>query len=159
MLRFGGYKPTGRGKPASEYLAGAVEKGTFPSINLAVDLCNAVSLHSGLPITVVCATRAEAPYRIAVARKADSYVFNSGGQIIDVDGLLCLFDANGACGNAVKDSQRTKTAPDTTRTLSVIWGAAHLPYTTNRVADWYKTLSEKAGVRCSDAIVVERQAQ
>ena len=29
MLRFGGYKPTGRGKPASEYLRQAVEKADY----------------------------------------------------------------------------------------------------------------------------------
>ena len=27
LLRFGGYKPSGRGKPASEYIAGAARKG------------------------------------------------------------------------------------------------------------------------------------
>ena len=50
MLRHGGYKPTGRGKPASEYLVRAAEDGSLRSINAAVDACNAVSLHSGFPI-------------------------------------------------------------------------------------------------------------
>jgi hypothetical protein len=36
-----------------------------------------------------------------------TYVFNQSGQTIDVAGLLCLFDSDGPCGNAVKDSQRT----------------------------------------------------
>src|SRR5690606_14985949 len=53
MLRHGGYKPTGRGKPASEYLAQAAERGALSSINLAVDAGNLISLHSGLPISVV----------------------------------------------------------------------------------------------------------
>ena len=55
-LRPHGYKPTGRGKPASEYLVGAFEKGFFSptdGINAAVDLCNLTSFHSGLPISVV----------------------------------------------------------------------------------------------------------
>ena len=38
LLRHGGYKPAGRGKPASEYLAAAVTEGRFPAINLAVDM-------------------------------------------------------------------------------------------------------------------------
>ena len=38
LFRHGGYKPTGRGRPASEYLAKAVEKGSLPSINRAVDI-------------------------------------------------------------------------------------------------------------------------
>src|SRR5262249_32748464 len=43
LLRFphGGYKPTGRGKPSSEYLLRAVSEGTLGSINAAVDACNA----------------------------------------------------------------------------------------------------------------------
>ena len=52
LLRAGGFKPTGRSKPASEYLLKAVEEGRLTPINMAVDVCNAVSLHSGLPITV-----------------------------------------------------------------------------------------------------------
>ena len=53
LLRHGGFKPTGRSKPASEYLLKAVREGHLSPINLAVDACNAVSLHSGLPISVV----------------------------------------------------------------------------------------------------------
>src|SRR3954468_5867212 len=50
LLRHGGFKPTGRSKPASEYLLRAVGDGQLAPINLAVDVCNAVSLHSGLPV-------------------------------------------------------------------------------------------------------------
>ena len=53
LLREGGYKPTGRGKPASEYLIRATAEGALASINAAVDACNVVSLHSGLPISVI----------------------------------------------------------------------------------------------------------
>src|SRR5438093_172149 len=48
LLRQGGFKPTGRSKPASEYLLKAVREDGLSSINLAVDVCNIVSLHSGL---------------------------------------------------------------------------------------------------------------
>ena len=47
LLRHGGFKPSGRSKPASEYLIGAVLEGRFPRINAGVDACNVVSLHSG----------------------------------------------------------------------------------------------------------------
>ena len=50
LLRHGGYKPSGRSKPAAEYLTGALAKGEFPRINALVDACNVVSLHSGPPI-------------------------------------------------------------------------------------------------------------
>ena len=62
LLRHGGFKPTGRNKPASEYLIKAANGGLRSTINLAVDACNAVSLHSGLPISVVDAERARNPF-------------------------------------------------------------------------------------------------
>lgn len=122
MLRHGGYKPTGRGKPASEYLVRAAEEGGLRSINAAVDACNVVSLFSGFPISVVDLHLATTPFRIAIAPPGTSYVFNPAGQEIDVGGLVCLFDENGPIANAVKDSQRTKTHDETRATLSVIWG-------------------------------------
>src|SRR3954452_19900960 len=67
LLRKGGFKPTGRSKPASEYLLKASRDGTLGGINLAVDVCNVVSLHSGLPISVVDLARTTAPLRVAVA--------------------------------------------------------------------------------------------
>lgn len=140
LLRHGGYKPTGRGKPASEYLVRAVSEGALSSINAAVDACNAVSYHSGLPISVVDTDRAVAPFRIGIADAGVSYVFNASGQTIDLGGLLCLFDAEGPCANAVKDCQRTKTHPGTTRTLTVIWGTTALAGRAERTFDWYRDL-------------------
>jgi DNA/RNA-binding domain of Phe-tRNA-synthetase-like protein len=147
LLRHGGYKPTGRGKPASEYLIRAVGEGALSSINLAVDVCNAVSFHSGLPISVVDLAKAAPPFRLGLAAEGTEYVFNASGQTIDVAGLLCLFDSAGACANAVKDSQRTKTSADTTGTLTVIWGTNALPGLAQRTFDWYRGLLEAAGAK------------
>ncbi len=145
LLRHGGYKPTGRGKPASEYLLRAVGEGALSSINAAVDACNVASLHSGLPISVVDLDLAKEPMRIGVAAAGTSYVFNAGGQTIDVGGLLCLFDADGPCANAVKDSQRTKTTPTTKRTLSVVWGTKTLAGHTAKATEWYRALVSRSG--------------
>lgn len=145
MLRAGGYRPTGRGKPASEYLARAAGEGALRSINLAVDACNATSLHSGFPISVVDADRAPAPYRIGLASEQAAYVFNPAGQEIRLAGLLCLFDAEGPCANAVKDSQRTKTDDATRTTLSVVWGTReHVPAVDAALA-WYRQVLERSG--------------
>jgi DNA/RNA-binding domain of Phe-tRNA-synthetase-like protein len=152
LLRHGGYKPTGRGKPASEYLVRAAGDGTLGSINAAVDACNAVSLHSGLPISVVDLDLARPPLRIGVAPAGASYVFNASGQTIDLEGLLCLFDAEGPCANAVKDAQRTKTRADTRRTFTVLWGTRALPGRTERTFTWYRELLERLGA------TVERQS-
>jgi DNA/RNA-binding domain of Phe-tRNA-synthetase-like protein len=147
LLRHGGFKPAGRSKPASEYLARAVGDGALGSINPAVDICNIVSLHSGLPITVVDLARTKAPLRVGVAPAGAQYVFNASGQSIDLAGLLCLFDADGPCGNAVKDAQRTKTDADTRRTLTLIWGTNELPGHAEKAQAWYRELLQRLGAR------------
>jgi len=157
MLRHGGYKPTGRGKPASEYLVRAAAEGALNPINLAVDVCNVVSLHSGLPISVVDLDRAASPFRIATAPAGTSYVFNVSGQEIDVSGLVCLFDAAGPCGNAVRDSQRTKTKAETRSTLSVIWGCAGFEKPLAETDQWYRALLSRSGVETTGiALASER---
>jgi DNA/RNA-binding domain of Phe-tRNA-synthetase-like protein len=145
LLRHGGFKPAGRSKPASEYLIKAAGDNSLSSINLAVDACNVVSLHSGLPISVVDLDLAREPLRVGVAPSGASYVFNASGQTIDLGGLLCLFDAEGPCANAVKDAQRTKTRPETKRTLSLIWGTTALPGRAAQAATWYRRLLEQHG--------------
>ena len=140
LLRQAGYKPTGRGKPASEYLLGAAADGPLPSINTAVDACNVVSLHSGLPISVIDLDRAREPLSIRVAGEGEAYVFNASGQTIDLGGLLCLCDADGPCANAVKDAQRTKTNGTTRRTLSIVWGTVTMNGRAREAARWYREL-------------------
>ena len=145
LLRHGGFKPAGRSKPASEYLLKAAADNALSSINLAVDACNVVSLHSGLPISVVDLDRARAPLRVGIAMAGASYVFNASGQAIDLSGLLCLFDAAGPCANAVKDAQRTKTVDQTRRTLSLIWGTKSLAGRATQAETWYRRLLEQHG--------------
>jgi DNA/RNA-binding domain of Phe-tRNA-synthetase-like protein len=152
LLRQGGFKPTGRSKPASEYLLNSAREGRLTSINFAVDVCNAVSLHSGLPISVIDLGRATGPFRVGVAPAGASYIFNASGQSMDLGGLLCLFDAGGPCANAVKDAQRTKTEAETRRTLSLIWGTVALPDRAARTEEWYRQLLEAQGTRIICAV-------
>ena len=147
VLRVGGYKPTGRGKPASEYLLRAAGEGKLSSINLAVDACNAVSLHSGLPISVVDLDRVHGPLQVALAAAGARYVFNATGQEIDVEGLICLHDRDGPCANPVKDAQRSKTTPQTTYTLCVIWGARACSSRVDSALEWYRSLLERASAK------------
>jgi len=146
LLKAGGFKPTGRSKPASEYLLAAAP---LRSINLAVDAGNAVSLHSGLPISVVDLDRVRGPLRVGLAVPGSSYVFNPSGQVIDVGNLLCLIDADGPCANAVKDAQRSKTDGDTRRTLSLLWSSRDLPGRGEAACRWYIELLQTAGARTS----------
>ena len=88
---------------------------------------------------------AREPFHIAVAPTGASYVFNASGQEIVLSGLVCLFDAEGPCANAVRDSQRTKTHEGTTRTLSVIWGVPGHEERLAQTTAWYRELLERAG--------------
>jgi DNA/RNA-binding domain of Phe-tRNA-synthetase-like protein len=151
LLRHGGFKPTGRSKPASEYLIRAATDGSLSPINLAVDACNAVSLHSGLPISVVDLDRTREPLFIIIAKEGLSYIFNQAGQTIDLGGLLCLWDGLGPCANAVKDAQQTKTGPDTRRTLSLIWGTNSLPGLAAATEAWYRDLLTAHGANVESA--------
>jgi DNA/RNA-binding domain of Phe-tRNA-synthetase-like protein len=125
LLRSGGYKPSGRGKPASEYLAAAARKGSFPRISNAVDAANRYSLLTGLPISLLDLDAAlEGTTGLVIRHGAphERYVFNASGQEIDVAGLLCVArEDGGAVGNAVKDSLATRTSEDTRNLLGVIW--------------------------------------
>ena len=140
LLRAGGFKPSGRSKPASEYLVAAAAESRFPTINAGVDACNVVSLHSGLPISLVDLDRATPPLTIRVAPAGTTYVFNPSGQVIDASGLVCLYDAEGPTGTPVKDAQRTKTHEGTRAVLAIIWGTTALPGRTADTTRWYREL-------------------
>ena len=158
LLRHGGYKPTGRGKPASEYLGRAAAEGKLAPINAAVDVGNVVSLHSMLPISVVDVDRLRAPVRVDIAPAGARYVFNASGQEIDLEGLLCLFDADGPCANAVKDSARTKTSDTTTTTLTLVWGSLDAEEVVDQAVGWAWELLGRVGATV-DSMDVRPTAQ
>ena len=124
------------------------------SINAAVDVCNAVSLHSGFPIALVDLDRAHPPFHVAPGLPEESYVFNASGQEMSLKGLICLRDAEGPCANPVKDAQRTKTHDGTTRTLTVMWGVAGHEDHRDRAVGWYQELLEKLGASVTPVEVV-----
>ncbi len=158
LLRAGGFKPAGRNKPASEYLAGCAGKGTFPFVNNIVDSNNLVSLRTAFPISVVDLDRAVAVpgdasggLVIRLGAEDESYVFNSAEQVIEVAGLVSLARAGGpALANPVKDSMLTKLKDDTTRVLGVIYASSA---TCSRdemeqaVQEFESLLSEHAGAK------------
>lgn len=145
LLRGHGYRPTGRGKPSAEYLASAAAAGRLGSINAPVDVGNVVSLHSGLPISIVDLEACKPPLTVSVPPAGASYVFNQGGQEIDIGGLLSLCDADGPCANAVKDAQRTKTSASTKRVLAILWGTDRFPDQVDTAAQWVRELFTKLG--------------
>jgi DNA/RNA-binding domain of Phe-tRNA-synthetase-like protein len=125
MLRHGRYKPTGRGKPASEFLLQAALRGEFPQVSGPVDANNAISLASGLPGSVFDADLAGRRLFLRYGRAGESYVFNPSGQSIDLEDLVvvCRDSAGGwePCGNPVKDSMATKIHSGTRDVVAILY--------------------------------------
>ncbi len=156
LLRQGGFKPAGRSKPASEYLVGALAEDRFPTINALVDACNVASLNSGLPISLVDLDRMDhsAPLRIQIAPPGTTYPFNPAGQVIDVSGLICLYDAQGPTGTPVKDSQRTKTHDGTRNAIAIVWGSTALGDRTAQTTRWFRALCASIpGATVEDVVI------
>ena len=129
LLRYGRYKPTGRGKPASEYLLNAAREGRFPRIGTLVDINNLISLRSLLPISLIDLDRAAATsFVVRRGRSGESYVFNPSGQTIDLEDLLLVahLPADRPCATAVKDSMETKLTADSRNVLAIIYAPATL---------------------------------
>lgn len=147
LLRHGGYRPAGRGKPSSEWLQKAAAEGKLTSIYPLVDLGNSASRISGLPLSVVDLDRVEGDLSIGLGESGQRYVFNPSGQEIDIAGLICLADSRGPCANAVKDSQRTKTDPETRRCLIQIWGTLEAAETTQNLLKQISEAGERLGGR------------
>jgi|GEM_PF-189259 len=130
MLRNGRYKPTGRGKPASEYLARAAADSQFPRINALVDVNNLVSLETRLPISLWDLDQAGAAgVRFRLGRAGEAYVFNPSGQTLDLEDLVvgCRWDAGDTeefeepFVSPIKDSQHTKTSADTRAVAACVY--------------------------------------
>ncbi len=128
ILRNGRYKPTGRGKPASEYLLRAAADNSFPRINGAVDICNFISLYSLLPVSIWDIDKAGVEhYVVRLGDEDESYVFNSVGQTIDLtDLVVCAAQTEKQPGgipivNPVKDSMTTKTADGTHQVAALVY--------------------------------------
>lgn len=137
MLRNGSYKPTGRGKPASEYLlrAAAQPEYAFPRINAPVDICNYLSLRYVVPISLWDLDRAASDgYVFRLGRAGEGFAFNHAGQRIDVQDLVCGCRAPGddleadvggePIVNPVRDCMATKTTPETRRVAACAYAPA-----------------------------------
>jgi DNA/RNA-binding domain of Phe-tRNA-synthetase-like protein len=131
LLRNGAYKPTGRAKPASEYLLRAAQENAFPRINAVVDVANFISLREMLPVSLWDLDRAQAlQFRFRLGRKGETYVFNRVGQTIDLHDLIvgCRVDPqtmnDEPIVNPVKDSLATKTHDGTRRIAACVYAPA-----------------------------------
>jgi DNA/RNA-binding domain of Phe-tRNA-synthetase-like protein len=146
LLRAGGFKPSGRNKPAQEYLLRtATEAGQLPAISNAVDLINLVSLRSGLPISLVSLDRVSAPLVLRIGAPGEKFVFNRAGQELDVEGLLSICAASPGGGDPVatpvKDSMRAKVNEQDQHLLACVY-ASHQAVSGEELSGWTDELAE-----------------
>jgi DNA/RNA-binding domain of Phe-tRNA-synthetase-like protein len=150
MLRYGKYRPSGRGKPASEFLLRAALSDAFPLINGPVDVNNAISLESGLPGSLFDAELTGPRLLVRRGQAGESYIFNPSGQEIDLEDLLlvCRETSSGwePCGNPVKDSMATKIRETTRDMLAVLYAPADEPL--DVVARWSARYADLLRTHC-----------
>ena len=147
LLREGGYKPSGRSKPAQEYLLRTVsDEGSLPAISNAVDLINAVSLDSGLPISLVAIERTGPQLSIRCGRKGERYTFNRAGQELDLSGLLCVcageLESSTPVGTPVKDSLMAKVTDQDRHVAACIYASA-AAVAAGELQQWADTLGDR----------------
>ncbi len=128
LLRQGGYRPAGRNKPAQEYLLRTVQQqAALPQILNAVDLVNLKSLQSGLPISLVALDRLGWHLELRLGQPGERYVFNSGGQELELNGLLCLCrvspEGSTPGGSPVKDSMWAKVTTEDRSVLACVYAS------------------------------------
>ncbi|MCA9668272.1 MAG: hypothetical protein KC503_21920 [Myxococcales bacterium] len=163
MLRNGRYKPTGRGKPASEYLLREASRGEFPRVLDPVDALNLVSLAHLVPISLwdldkaaVAAGREPAAgsiydgderFEVRLGRSGERYVFNSADQLLELEDLVvgCALTAGGESvplWTPIKDGMRSKIDASTRRVAACIYypieagERAHLETITAELHRW-----------------------
>ena len=118
LYRRFGTDPT-RMRPSSEALLRRLKKGDpLPRINSLVDVANALSVQLQVPVGLYDLGNVrgvELAFRLG--SKGESYE-GIGKERVNVEGRICVADADGACGNPSADSVRTMI---TTATESAAW--------------------------------------
>jgi DNA/RNA-binding domain of Phe-tRNA-synthetase-like protein len=124
MLRKGGFKPSGRSKPAQEYLARCLDEGKFPRVHPAVDCLNAVSAWAGVPISMLDRDAFKDRLQIRLGKPDERYVFNSVGQELELENLIVVCGGENEekpLGSPVKDSMAGKIDKTVSKIVCILY--------------------------------------
>lgn len=130
LLKTFGFHPSGRSRPASEFLFKDLQnRGGFNFINNVVDINNHISLCSHLPISVLDTDKSGCELCLRVGFDDESYVFNREGHELALKKLLVIARQGGdhaAIGSPVKDSQATKVFAETKNIVFVVYTSSNI---------------------------------
>ncbi len=130
LLKTFGFHPSGRSRPASEFLVkDLINRKQFNSINNIVDINNHLSLKSHLPISVLDQDKTGIELCIRTGLPDENYIFNREGQLLTLRNLILVADQNplkGAYGSPVKDSQATKIFEDAKNVVGFVYTSANI---------------------------------
>lgn len=118
LYRRFGMDPT-RIRPSSEALLRRLKKGEpLPRINSLVDIANALSVQLQVPVGLYDLDKVRGDELvIRLGYKGEGYT-GIGKEHVNLEGRICVADAEGPCGNPSADSARTMI---TTETQSAAW--------------------------------------
>ncbi len=161
LLKLGGFSPTGRNKPAHEFLIQDIQaRGGFNHINNVVDVNNVISLESLLPISIFDGAKLGSDLVVRFGEPGERYIFNPSGQELDVKHCIVCARAGGdqaPVGTPVKDSMATKVFEGATHFVAVIYGASDLHSTyamLGHIQRFGELLAGETGGRMLQAVMV-----
>ena len=115
LYRRFGLDPT-RVRPSSEALLRRLKKGeSLPRINSLVDVANALSVQLQVPVGLYDLDKVKGEELVVrLGGKGEGYT-GIGKERVNVEGRICVADAEGPCGNPSADSARTMITTETER--------------------------------------------
>ncbi|MBF0545779.1 MAG: hypothetical protein HQM08_15155 [Candidatus Riflebacteria bacterium] len=144
LLKVYGFHPSGRNRPACEFLAKDLQsRGEFKPINNIVDINNHISMLSFLPISVIDRSKSGENLMIRVGMEGESYIFNKEGQELSLKNLLVIARNGGnsaPLGSPVKDSQETKVFEDSRNIVGIIYSSSSL-ISSEKLSIWLEKFS------------------
>ena len=144
LLRKGGYKPSGRSKPAQEYLAKCLDESKFPRVHPAVDCLNVVSARAGVPISMLDRDAFKERLAIRLGKPNERYIFNSVGQELELENLIVVCGGENEekpLGSPVKDSMAGKIDKTVSKIVCILY-APKDSMVNELLEQWARTLQD-----------------
>lgn len=162
LLKTTGFHPSGRSRPASEFLCKDLQnRGQFNFINNIVDINNHISLSTQLPISVLDLDKTGSDLCIRTGFDDESYIFNREGQTLSLKKLMVVARHgadNTAIGSPVKDSQDTKVFADTKNIVVFIYTSANITSVAELqkiMNDFSRLLKEESGASVVEGVILD----